>query len=895
MNRFLSSLLLVSWLVCPVFVATSSATSAETAPQVSTRRAAGVTTLIVLDASGSMKERIKGESKIDIAKRAVRELVAGLPDDVRIGLVVYSHRSLSNCEDIELLIPPGALDRAAFIAAVEGIKPRGLTPISSALEFAANALEYKTKPACIILVSDGEETCDKDPCATAARLEKTAADLIVHTVAFDMTARQSKSIACIARTTGGRFLQARDAASLQDALAVVVAESVAPAPVPAPQPIPPPEPAPVPIPEPEPAPKPVETPPAVAPVAPVVAEPLPLPLPPPPPPVTLKADPAVLAGSEFPVIWTGPNGAGDFITIVAAGTPDEDDGSLTYTRQGSPLQLTALEDAGDAELRYVDGRTHAVLGRLPIKISAVEATLDAPAEAVAGAPVSVVWTGPNNQGDYVTIVTEGTPDREYAHYVPTRQGSPVVVRVPMDPGPCEIRYVSGLRGKILARRPITVNAAKVTLDGPAEAGVESVVEIAWTGPDNQGDYITIVPKGTPDERYARYVATRAGSPAKLAVPAEPGEGEIRYVSGDGSRVLARRPIRFLPSEASVTAPDEAGAESIVEIAWTGPNNAGDYITIVPKGTPDNRYARYEATRAGSPVRVAAPAEPGECEVRYVTGAGKVLARRPIKVTGSEATLTAADAAVAESLVEIAWTGPNTPGDYITIVAKGTPDNRYAKYVPTRAGSTVRVAVPAEPGECEIRYVTGAGKVLARRPIKVTAPQVSLAAPDEIVAEALVEITWTGPDTPGDYITVVPKVTPDNRYGKYVATRAGSPLRVAAPTEAGDGEIRYVSGAGKVLARRPIRIVAPSATLSGPAKATAGSTVQVTWTGPNTPGDIITIVPKSAPDSTRGRYAAARIGSPLSVPVPAEVGAAEIRYVTGGGKVLARVPIEVIAK
>ena len=61
--------------------------------------AAGAT-IIVLDASGSMVERINGETKIDIAKRAVRELVASLPDDTRLGLVVYSHRKPDDCDDI---------------------------------------------------------------------------------------------------------------------------------------------------------------------------------------------------------------------------------------------------------------------------------------------------------------------------------------------------------------------------------------------------------------------------------------------------------------------------------------------------------------------------------------------------------------------------------------------------------------------------------------------------------------------------------------------------------------------------------------------------------------------------------------------------------------------------
>jgi len=48
----------------------------------------------------------------------------------------------------------------------------------------------------------------------------------VHAVAFDLSAREAKAIECIARETGGRFLQANDAASLKDALELAVVETV---------------------------------------------------------------------------------------------------------------------------------------------------------------------------------------------------------------------------------------------------------------------------------------------------------------------------------------------------------------------------------------------------------------------------------------------------------------------------------------------------------------------------------------------------------------------------------------------------------------------------------------------------------------------------------------------
>ncbi len=71
----------------------------------------------------------------------------------------------------------------------------------------------------------------------------------------------------------------------------------------------------------------------------------------------------------------------------------------------------------------------------------------------------------------------------------------------------------------------------------------------------------------------------------------------------------------------------------------------------------------------------------------------------------------------------------------------------------------------------------------------------------------VSITWTGPNNPGDYVTVVVKGPPDGQYGAYTHTSSGSPLTVEAPKQAGEAEIRYVAGQGdKVLARIPIRVV-----------------------------------------------------------------------------------------
>jgi Ca-activated chloride channel family protein len=102
-------------------------------------------------------------------------------------------------------------------------------------------------------------------------------------------------------------------------------------------------------------------------------------------------------------------------------------------------------------VRYVSGQGDKVLARRPIQIVAAQITLTTPAKAPLGAPVPIVWTGPNNQNDYITIVSKGTPDGTDGHFAWTAAGSPAQVDPPDAPGPCEVRYVSGQGGKVLAR------------------------------------------------------------------------------------------------------------------------------------------------------------------------------------------------------------------------------------------------------------------------------------------------------------------------------------------------------------------------------------------------------------------------------------------------------------
>jgi Ca-activated chloride channel family protein len=354
-------------------------------------------------------------------------------------------------------------------------------------------------------------------------------------------------------------------------------------------------------------------------------------------PATLQAPQSVVAGATFQVTWTGPDNRGDYVTIVVPASAAAEYDNYTETNHGRTLDLSAPIEPGNYELRYVTAHSKTVLGRAPLSVVAATASLAAPEEAVLGTTISVQWTGPNNPHDFVTVVAKTTPDGEYGNYTNTADGTPLALTLPPDAGDAELRYMTGQGRKVLARRAIKILTPLVSLEAPGEVIAGAVFKVSWQGPNNTSDYITVVPADLPDGEYKNYTATSKGSPLPITALITPGDAELRYMTGSGSRVLARRPIRIVAAKISLDAPHQTAPGASVEIRWTGPNNAGDYITIVPANLPDGQYRRYADTSRGAPAKVEAPREAGPAEIRYVSGQGaRVLARRAIEIFESAA-------------------------------------------------------------------------------------------------------------------------------------------------------------------------------------------------------------------------------------------------------------------
>jgi Ca-activated chloride channel homolog len=199
----------------------------------------GQRTILVLDASGSMWAQIHGVSKMDIARDVVGKVLGKWKPEDDLGLVVYGHREKGSCTDIETIFPPRPLDVGAYMSPIKSLVPKGKTPMTQAVRQAAEALKYTEQKGTVILVSDGVETCEADPCAVARELEKNGIGFTVHTVGFGLDDKSAvDQLKCIAEETGGIAVLADNAEELETAMTQTVEAKVEEPPPPPPAPAP---------------------------------------------------------------------------------------------------------------------------------------------------------------------------------------------------------------------------------------------------------------------------------------------------------------------------------------------------------------------------------------------------------------------------------------------------------------------------------------------------------------------------------------------------------------------------------------------------------------------------------------------------------------------------------
>lgn len=346
----------------------------------------------------------------------------------------------------------------------------------------------------------------------------------------------------------------------------------------------------------------------------------------------------------------------------------------------------------------------------------------------------------------------------------------------------------------------------------------------------------------------------------------------------------------------VEAPAEAVVGAPIEIRWDGDIGERDFISIDPAAAPESKYSRYIYANRGMPGTLAAPEIPGSYAVRFHSGGrgNPVRGQSPLEVVDTTATFEGPLSADSGEQVEIRWTGPANPRDYVSIDPVGSDDRKYGQYAyTTKNPATLRA--PEEPGQYLIRYhLAQSYRVIGQTTLTVGSVTATLKASPQVQAGGEISVHWEGPGGRGDYISIDPPDSPASEYLQYRYTQSGNPALIRIPDEPGRYEIRYHQGQNlTVLAKLPLEVVGNEATVSGPPSVAGGAEFKVAWTGPDNSGDYVTIVAAGSPPRDYLSYHYTKHGSPGSIEAPLVPGAYELRYMTGRTRsVLAQVAIEV---
>jgi Ca-activated chloride channel family protein len=184
---------------------------------------------LVLDVSGSMRARdMDGESRMAAAKQAFNEVLDATPEEVQLGIRTLGANYPGNdrkegCKDTAQLYPVGPLNRAEAKAAVATLVPTGWTPIGPALLKAADDLDGGNGLRRIVLITDGEDTCQPlDPCEVAREIAAKGIGLTIDTLGLVPDAKTRDQLICIAEATGGTYTSVQHKDELSDRVGQLV-------------------------------------------------------------------------------------------------------------------------------------------------------------------------------------------------------------------------------------------------------------------------------------------------------------------------------------------------------------------------------------------------------------------------------------------------------------------------------------------------------------------------------------------------------------------------------------------------------------------------------------------------------------------------------------------------
>ncbi|HPT13527.1 MAG TPA: VWA domain-containing protein [Bacteroidales bacterium] len=181
--------------------------------------------LFIFDASQSMLGRWQSDTKFNIAKRIMSELLDSLAGvkNVELALRIYGHQTHfppQDCKDTKLEVPFGPDNAQKIKAKLRSVTPRGTTPLAYSLE--QSATDFTPCGNCrniVVLITDGIEECSGDPCAVSRMLQKNG--IVLKPFIVGIGQDFNKAFHCV-----GTYFDATTEKDFKKALDVVISQAL---------------------------------------------------------------------------------------------------------------------------------------------------------------------------------------------------------------------------------------------------------------------------------------------------------------------------------------------------------------------------------------------------------------------------------------------------------------------------------------------------------------------------------------------------------------------------------------------------------------------------------------------------------------------------------------------
>ena len=183
--------------------------------------------LFVFDASQSMYGTWESDKKINIARKYLIQIIDSLEkiENIQLALRIYGHQSPvppQDCSDTKLEVPFKIGNAPEIRQKLRYLVPKGTTPIARSIELAAN--DFPTCTNCrniIILITDGIEACDGDPCQASLNLQKKGIVLKPFVIGIGSDPNFEKTFECV-----GHYYESPKEEKFSEVLSIVISRAL---------------------------------------------------------------------------------------------------------------------------------------------------------------------------------------------------------------------------------------------------------------------------------------------------------------------------------------------------------------------------------------------------------------------------------------------------------------------------------------------------------------------------------------------------------------------------------------------------------------------------------------------------------------------------------------------